>query len=237
MKGKIEFTIDGRKVAGRLGQTILQAAEESGVYIPRLCWLEDLRPAGACRVCTVRVNGRPQSACTQPIAPGMIVESDTEELHRHRRNLIDMLFVEGNHFCMFCEKSGACELQALAYRFGITAPKYPFSFPQRQVDASHPEIFLDRNRCIVCGRCVRASQEIDGKNVFGFAGRGSEKRLAVDAKEGLADTEAEPTDRAVAACPTGSLLVKRSGYAVPIGRRKYDREPIGSDIGRSTAEE
>ena len=108
------------------------------VYIPRLCAHKDLKPHGSCRVCTVLVNGRPQSACTQPIASGIVVESETVQVQELRTNLIEMLFVEGNHFCMFCEKSGNCELQALAYRFGITAPKYPYQFPQRELDATHP---------------------------------------------------------------------------------------------------
>lgn len=234
---KITLTVDGVEIQGKPGQTILEAAEEAGVYVPRLCWMKDLTPAGSCRVCTVRVNGRPQSACTQPIAPGMIVENDTEELRELRKDLIDMLFVEGNHFCMFCEKSGNCELQALAYRFGITAPKYPFMFPQRDLDASHPEIFIDRNRCILCGRCVRASQELDGKHVFGFVGRGTTKRVAVNAPDNLAGTDAAATDKAVEACPTGSLLVKRVGYAVPVGQRRFDRQPIGSEIESSGAGE
>ena len=234
---KITLTVDGVEVQGKPGQTILEAADEAGVYVPRLCWLKDLTPAGSCRVCTVRVNGRPQSACIQPIAPGMIVENDTEELRELRRDLIDMLFVEGNHFCMFCEKSGNCELQALAYRFGITAPKYPFMFPQRDLDASHPEIFIDRNRCILCGRCVRASQELDGKHVFGFVGRGTTKRVAVNAPDNLAGTDVRATDKAVEACPTGSLLVKRVGYAVPVGQRRFDSQPIGSEIESSEAGE
>jgi len=237
MSDTIALTIDGRKVTAKPGQSVLEAAEEAGIYIPRLCWMEGLTPFGSCRVCTVRVNGRPQSACTQPVAPGLIVENDTEELRRHRRNLIDMLFVEGNHFCMFCEKSGSCELQALAYRFGITAPKYPFMFPQRELDASHPDIFIDRNRCILCARCVRASRELDEKNVFGFSGRGSEKRVAVNSKSDLAGTDATGTDAAVAACPTGSLLVKRVGYTVPVGGRKFDHQPIGSDIERPESED
>jgi len=230
------LTIDGREVSARPGETVLEAAEAAGIYIPRLCWMKGLRPAGSCRVCTVRINGRPQSACTYPVAPGMVVENDTEELRTLRRNVIDMLFVEGNHFCMFCEKSGACELQALAYRFGIGAPKYPFLFPKRSLDASHPGIFIDRNRCIVCGRCVRASQELDGKHVFDFVGRGRDKRIAVNSAEGLGRTDAAATDQAVAACPTGSLLVKRVGFAVPIGSRRFDQRPIGSDIERSSDE-
>jgi [NiFe] hydrogenase diaphorase moiety small subunit len=226
----IPLSIDGRQIAGRKGQTILGAAEDAGVYIPRLCFLKGLSPAGSCRVCIVRVNGRAQAACTQPIAPGIVVENDTDELRNHRRNLIDMLFVEGNHFCMFCEKSGNCELQALAYRFGISAPKYPFAFPRRELDATHPDVLIDRNRCILCGRCQRASAELDAKHAFGFVGRGREKRLAVNAAGGLGATDVCRDDKAVSACPTGALLIKRIGYSVPIGRRRYDQEPIGSDI-------
>jgi len=230
----ITLTVDGRQIETRPGQTILEATEAAGVYVPRLCWMKGLLPFGSCRVCTVRVNGRPQAACTQPVAPGMVIENDTEELRALRRDLIDMLFVEGNHFCMFCEKSGNCELQALAYRFGIAAPGYPFLFPQRALDASHPGIFLDRNRCVLCARCVRASRELDGKAVFGFTGRGPGRRIAVNGED-LAHTDAEASDQAVAACPTGSLLVKRIGYAVPVGRRRYDQEPIGSDIEPAAA--
>ena len=230
MNHTFTFTIDGAEVRGRPGQTIMQAADEAGIYIPRLCAHKELVPHGSCRVCTVFVNGRPQSACTQPAAPGIIVENETEALLAIRRSLIDMLFVEGNHFCPFCEKSGNCELQALAYRFGITAPQHPYLFPKRDLDASHPDIFIDRNRCILCGRCVRASRDLDGKNVFQFVGRGPGKRIAVNAKAALADTDAARTDRAVSACPVGAILRKRVGYAIPIGQRMYDAAPIGSDI-------
>jgi len=229
MADSFKLMIDEREIEATSGQTILEAADGAGVYIPRLCWMKGLSPAGACRVCTVRVNGRTQAACTQPAVPGIVVENDTEELRNLRRNLIDMLFVEGNHFCMFCEKSGGCELQALAYRFGITAPKYPFAFPKRELDASHPEIFIDRNRCILCGRCVRASAELDGKHVFGFAGRGANKRIEVNGDR-LADTDVRVDDEAASACPTGSLLIKRAGFRIPIGQRRFDHEPIGSDI-------
>jgi [NiFe] hydrogenase diaphorase moiety small subunit len=230
MNETITITIDGVEVQGRRGQTIIEAADEAGVYIPRLCYLKGLIPHGSCRVCTVLVNGRPQSACTQPIAEGMIVENETEKVTKARRNIIEMLFVEGNHFCMFCEKSGNCELQALAYRFGITAPKYPYQFPQREVDASHPDILVDHNRCILCARCIRASRDLDGKNVFQFVGRGPHKRVAVNARARLADTNLDVTDKAVAACPVGAILRKGVGYATPIGKRLYDHQPIGSDI-------
>lgn len=230
MSDNLTITIDGVDVQAESGQTIMQAADGAGIYIPRLCAFEGLEPHGSCRVCTVKVNGRFQAACTQPVAPGAIVENDTEEILEIRKSIIEMLFVEGNHYCMFCEKSGNCELQALAYRFGIAAPRYPYLWPDREIDASHPDIMIDRNRCVLCGRCVRASKDLDNKDVFGFVGRGNEKRIAVNATAKLVDTDLDVTDKAVDCCPVGAILKKRVGFAVPIGQRKYDHEPIGSEI-------
>jgi [NiFe] hydrogenase diaphorase moiety small subunit len=237
MTQTVTFTIDGKEIEGRPGQTIIEAADEAGVYIPRLCHKPGLEPFGGCRVCTVHVNGRPCSACTQPVMQGAVVQNDTEDLNAYRRNLVEMIFVEGNHFCMFCEKSGNCELQAMAYRLGITAPRFPYLWPERDVDASHPDILIDRNRCILCARCVRTSRDLDGKNVFGFVNRGPHKSLAVNAQAKLKDTNADVTDQALDACPVGALLRKRVGYTTPVGQRMYDHEPIGSDIeaGHNTA--
>jgi len=230
MTQKVTFTIDGVEVEARPGQMIIEAADEAGVYIPRLCHKPGLEPFGSCRVCTVMVNGRPASACTQPVAPGIVVQNETDELQAMRRDIVEMLFVEGNHFCMFCEKSGNCELQAMAYRLGIPAVRFPYLWPKREIDASHPDVMIDHNRCILCGRCVRASRDVDGKHVFQFVGRGPHKKIAVNAEAKLADTNIDVTDEALNACPVGALLKKRVGFQVPVGKRLYDHEPIGSDI-------
>ncbi|MHC5002198.1 MAG: 2Fe-2S iron-sulfur cluster-binding protein [Planctomycetota bacterium] len=224
------ITIDGTPVTARAGQTILEAADEAGVWIPRLCHHPELEPYGSCRVCTVLAGGRPAAACTTPVSPGMVVQSETDELREQRRMIVEMLFVEGNHFCMFCEKSGNCELQALGYRLGITAPRFPFMFPKREVDASHPDILVDHNRCILCARCVRASRDIDGKNVFQFVERGPHRHLAVNVDARLADTDIDVTDAALDVCPVGALLRKGVGYATPIGERRFDQAPIGAEI-------
>jgi len=230
MSNAFKFTLDGKEIEGQEGDTILVAAERNGIYIPRLCAHKDLVPFGSCRVCTVFVNGRPQAACTQPAAQGIIVDNSSEKLLRFRRNIIEMLFVEGNHFCPLCEKSGNCELQALAYRFGILAPKYPYMFPKRTIDATHKEVYLDRNRCVLCGRCVRSSRDLDHKHAFDFVGRGTSRRIAVDSTGGLGLTELTAPDRAPDMCPVGALVRKHKGYAVPIGQRLYDKQPIGSDV-------
>jgi [NiFe] hydrogenase diaphorase moiety small subunit len=231
MSDPIRFTIDGREITAQPGQTILQAAEANGIYIPRLCAHPELKPHGSCRVCLVKVNGRPQAACTQPVAPKIAVESETAEVLDARRAIVEMLFVEGNHFCPSCEKSGNCELQAVAYRLGISAPRYPYQFPRREMDASHPQVLIDQDRCIQCGRCVAASRDLDGKSVFEFVGRSDAKRLAVNAAA-LGDTDLAVADRAVGICPVGAIIRKRVGFAVPVGQRQFDTTPIGADVER-----
>lgn len=237
MSDTIEFKIDGVQIEAKKGLSIMEAADSAGIYIPRLCAFEGLTPHGSCRVCTVFVNGRPQAACTTPATKGLMIENDSPRVRQHRRNLVDMLMVEGNHYCMYCEKSGMCELQAVAYRLGITAPKYPFLWPNRQVDASHPDILLDHNRCILCGRCVAASQDLDGKNIFQFVGRSIEKRVSVNAEARLSDTNLDAADEAVKVCPVGAILKKHVGYQVPIGQRRFDKKPIGSEIEESATPE
>ncbi len=120
---EIHFTIDGKACAAKPGQTIVDAAKANGVYIPVLCHYEGLKPVGSCRICTVRVAGRYMAACTQPVTEGMAVENTAPDLEDMRRSLIEMLFVEGNHLCPSCEKSGNCELQGLAYRYRMHGPR------------------------------------------------------------------------------------------------------------------
>jgi len=230
----ILFTIDGRECTARPGQMIIEAAKENGVYIPALCHYEGLKPAGSCRVCTVRVAGRYMSACTQPVTPGMAVENDIPELRDMRQALVEMLFAEGNHFCPACEKSGNCELQALAYRLQVLVPRFPFLYPQLPLDASDPKLFLERNRCVQCRRCVRSVLAEEDKNVFGFLNRSQHVSLAKDPALAARLSE-DQARRAMEVCPTGALLRKGVGFAVPIGRRKYDVRPIGSDIEKPTA--
>lgn len=235
MSDRVTFTIDGETVVGRRGQTVLEAADEAGIWIPRLCFLEGVTPHGACRVCTCFIDGRPQSACTFPVTEGIEVENESERLLDMRRSVVEMLFVEGNHYCMFCEASGSCELQALAYRLGITHSRHRFMWPTRDVDASHDEVWIDRNRCIQCGRCVRAAQELDGKGTYQFTERGWSQRVAVNSADGLAGTQASADDHATHACPVGALLPKHEGYVTPIGKRRYDTAPIGFDVERIRA--
>jgi [NiFe] hydrogenase diaphorase moiety small subunit len=228
-----KFSIDGEPVAFEPGQSILQAALAAGVFIPHLCAHPEFTPHGSCKLCTVTVNNRSGSACTIAAMPGMDVQSDTPELNSRRRVLLQMLFIEGHHFCPGCEKSGNCQLQALAYEMEMLTPHFAHFFPDRPVDASHPDVLLDLNRCVMCELCVRASRDMDGKNVFTLAGRGVESKIVVNSPTGkLGDSTLAATDRAATICPVGAILPKRVGYAIPIGERLYDKEPISAQVGR-----
>ncbi|HZV55861.1 MAG TPA: 2Fe-2S iron-sulfur cluster-binding protein [Rhodocyclaceae bacterium] len=221
------FLLDGEEIPFAPGQTIIEAAKAAGKWIPHLCWHPDFEPHGSCKLCTVKVNGRLGAACTIAAQAGAEVENRTQELDDKRRTLLQLLFVEGNHFCPSCEKSGNCLLQGTAYELGMLSPHFDMFYPDRPVDASHPDILLDFNRCILCELCVRASREVDGKNVFALSGRGIRTHLIVNSESGrLADTDFSANDRAASICPVGVILRKRIGFAVPIGKRKFDATPV-----------
>lgn len=221
------FLLDGHPVPFTDGQSIREAALAAGTYIPHLCHHEGYQPHGSCRVCTVKLNGRVVSSCTARANDADEVESETDELRALRVRVVQMLLTEGNHFCPSCEQSGSCTLQAVAYDLGVTTPYFPPMSPVRPIDASHPDILLDLNRCILCELCVRASAEVDHKRVFALGGRGPTKHLVVDAESGrLGDTTFDKDDAAAHVCPVGVILHKRRGFAVPIGARRYDQTSI-----------
>jgi [NiFe] hydrogenase diaphorase moiety small subunit len=223
------FLLDGEDVPFTPGQSVLQAALTAGRYIPHLCYHPEFKPHGSCKICTAKVNGRTVASCTTPAETAIEVESNTEELNDLRRTLVQMLFAEGNHFCPSCEMSGNCILQALGYDLGVMTAGFRHLYPDRPVDASHPELLLDFNRCVLCELCVRASRDVDGKCVFTFSGRGLTKHLIVNSESGLLrDTDVALTDKAVQVCPVGVILRKRVGFAVPIGQRRFDKRPISA---------
>ena len=227
MSSEKTFKLDGKSIPFQDGDTVMDAALRAGEYIPHLCHNPEFTPHGSCRVCVVDVNGRHLSACTLPAAEGLEVDNSSELIMDQRRNILQMLFVEGNHVCPGCEKSGACQLQAVAYYTRMLSPHYTHFFPKRTLDASHPDIAIDFNRCILCELCVRASRDVDKKNVFSITGRGLDSHLVINSASGkLGDSELSASDKAVTVCPVGAILPKHVGYEQPIGNRLYDNKPI-----------
>jgi len=225
----VKFTIDGKECMSDEGKYLVEAARENGVYIPTLCNYPGIRPRGSCRICTVAIGAATFTACTTHVAEGLEVRCVTEELEDFRKKVVEILLAEGNHFCPTCEKSGNCELQALAYRYRITVPSFPYMFPKREVEAWHPKLLKDHNRCILCKRCVRGIRNADGKALFAFGKRGDRIEIKIDPEtsKGISDDLAQ---EAMDLCPVGAMIHKRKGFDTPIGRRRYDREPIGSDV-------
>ena len=225
------ITIDGQEIPFLAGQTIMDAALAAGVYIPHLCHRQGFTPHGSCKLCVVDADSRSVSACTMPAVAGQQISNNTPALNKVRKTITQMLFIEGNHICPSCEKCGDCTLQAMAYHLGMLDGHFPQFFQRREVDASHPTVMLDRDRCILCELCVRASREVDGKNVFAIAGRGINAHLIVNSASGkLVDSDLETSDMAAHICPVGAILIKEHGYEVPIGRRTFDLHQI-SEIG------
>ncbi len=219
--------IDDKSIDFQPGQSIIQAASNAGVYIPHLCYHPEFTAHGSCRVCMVEVNGRQVSACTTEAQDGMQISHMSDDLQQTRKQVLEMLFAEGNHVCPSCEKSGACTLQSVAEYCGMLTAEFTFQYPQREIDASHEDFILDKNRCINCELCVRASRDIDGKSVFAIAGRGGQAQLIVNAVDGqLGSTDFSVQDRAASVCPVGSILPKHYGFATPIGQRSFDLKPI-----------
>ncbi|MCP9799631.1 bidirectional hydrogenase complex protein HoxU [Synechococcus sp. RedBA-s] len=203
--------IDGRDVASADDATVLEAARDAGVVIPTLCHLEGLSPVAACRLCLVEIEGsaKLQPACITPVSEGMVVHTATPRLQEIRRTVIELLFTEGNHVCAVCVANGHCELQDRAVEVGMDHARLPYRFPDRPVDLSHPRFGLDHNRCILCSRCVRVCDEVEGAHVWDVAWRGEHCRIiaGLDQPWGAVDACTD-CGKCVMVCPTGALFHK-----------------------------
>lgn len=209
----VNLTINDRPVSVPEGSTILQAARFAGIRIPTLCHHPDLSNIGACRLCVVTVEGARglQTACTTPVSDGMVVFTESPEARATRRFVLEMLLSDHPNDCMRCEANGDCELQDLAYEYDVPWPEYGGASHAYPVNPDpNPFIFIDRNKCILCGRCVRACAEIQVRNVWDFAHRGFKSKLVAGADQHLLDARCESCGQCVAYCPVGALYDKMS---------------------------
>ncbi|KJS77501.1 MAG: NADP oxidoreductase [Comamonadaceae bacterium BICA1-1] len=222
----IEITIDGQTVQTQLGRTLVDVAAEVGVFIPTLCYVKDKPCLGTCRVCSVKVNGTVNASCTVRVANGMQVEVDTPAMVDMRKALVELLFVEGNHNCPSCEKSGRCQLQAVGYESDMMVSRFPYRFPVRENSPGSEKIWLERDRCIFCQRCVDYVRDQEtGQKIFSISGRGGSARIEMDVE--LANRMSdEQVRKAVDLCPVGTILQKRVGHDVPIGQRTYEVQTL-----------
>ncbi|MEY3544193.1 MAG: bidirectional hydrogenase complex protein HoxU [Cyanobacteriota bacterium] len=203
--------INDHDLAVPIGTTLLQAARGAGIHIPTLCFLEGISAVAACRLCLVELEGsdRLLAACVTTAAEGMRVHTDTPRLQEIRRTVIELLFTEGNHVCAVCVANGHCELQNLAVEVGMDHSRLPYRFPQRGVDLSHAQYGLDHNRCILCTRCVRVCDEVEGAHVWDVGWRGEHCQIVSGLSEPWGDVSAcTHCGKCVEVCPTGALFHK-----------------------------
>jgi bidirectional [NiFe] hydrogenase diaphorase subunit len=218
------LTIDGKECAGSEGQTVLEVAREAGVAIPTLCHLDGLCDVGACRLCVVEVKGSSKllPSCTTAVAEGMEVTTDSARLAEYRRAIVEMLFAERNHVCAVCVANNHCELQARAADLGLTHIELDTINPTLDVDASHERFAIDHNRCIMCTRCVRVCDEVEGAHTWDVMGRGLEARVVTDLGTPWGEsTTCTGCGKCVLFCPTGAIFEMGRPIASMKTKRPY----------------
>ena len=207
-----QMTINGKKVRFVQGQTILEAARRNGFEIPTLCHLPGCTPTGACRMCLVELKGARTlvASCALPAAEGMEVQTDSERVHRSRKLNLELLLSSGEHNCLTCEANGECQLQELVYRYQVEAPRFT---PQPQpyaVEDLNPLIVRDFSRCILCGRCVQACNEVQVNRAIGLGYRGVESKIVTSGDRPYHESDCVFCGQCLEVCPTGALTEKKA---------------------------
>lgn len=205
---ELNVLIDDREVSVPHDFTVLQAATKAGVRIPTLCHLEALKPCSACRICVVEVEGARNlvPACSFPVSPGMKVRTGTERVLKARRLVMELILSDHPLDCMTCEKTGNCKLQDLAYEMGLSGSRFKGEQHHYEIDLSNPFIVRDYNKCVLCERCTRICDEIQGSVAIEYAHRGFHTKVAVPYHRSLTESDCVFCGQCVSVCPVGALV-------------------------------
>ena len=205
--GEVTLTLDGTQVSGREGMTILEVAQENGIDIPTLCYIPELPPAGACRICVVEVEGSRTlvGSCHTPIAQGMVVYTRSPKVLETRKMIIELLIASHCGSCLICDKANICELRNIAADLEVGLPRFQVKKRYYPIEDVSPYIQRDMSKCILCRRCVKACREIAKQSIFGIAYRGFDSKVVVDCDRPIDKDVCRDCDICVSYCPTGAL--------------------------------
>jgi NADH-quinone oxidoreductase subunit G/NADP-reducing hydrogenase subunit HndD len=203
----LTFEANGRQLEAKQGDTVLEALRCAGISVPTLCHIEGLNPTGACRMCVVEVDGARNlvPSCSFPVAQGMKIKSNSPRVLQARRTIIELLLANHPDDCLYCGRSGRCDLQSLAQDLGVRQRRYRGLKTERDQDVSSPSIVRDPDKCVLCGKCVRICEEIQGVSAIDFIGRGSRSFVGTAFDKGLNVSSCINCGQCVVACPTGAL--------------------------------
>lgn len=207
----VNLSIDGKEIQVPAGTTVLNAAEQAGIHIPRLCYEPDLNPFGACRLCVVEIQGMRNlpASCVTTVTPGMIVQTNSPAVVEARRTILELLIANHPQDCLTCEKMGNCKLAQYCYEYGVKESPMQGERHNYAVDDSNPFIVRDPNKCILCGKCIRACAEITGKNNLDFAYRGFDTKATTFYDVPFVESDCVFCGNCVSVCPTGALTEKQ----------------------------
>ena len=211
----VELKVDGQKISARQGMTVLEAALAAGVYIPNLCADPDLRAFGACRLCVVEIDGIRglPASCTVPVSEGMVVRTETPLVQMTRRAIVELLLADHPENCINCAKNNRCALQTVAAFVGVRENRYPKTTRKLPVDDSSPFFTYDPNKCVLCSKCVRVCDEIQGLGNLTWVNRGYATRVGTFLERPIAQSMCESCGQCEAKCPVGAITAK--GYQQP----------------------
>ena len=207
----VTLTINDKLVSAPATATLLDTIKEQGIDVPTLCHLKGLSERGGCRLCVVEMVGSPRlfASCVTPVAEGMVVLTHTERLLKYRQMMVELLLAERNHVCAACVQNTHCELQTLAANLGVTSVRYDYISPDLPMDASHERYVMDHNRCVLCGRCNRVCDEVEGAHTLDMCGRGIQSRVIAGMNQPWGSSRScTGCGKCVQVCPTGALFKK-----------------------------